>query len=281
MSSAIDLRCVRQAAAWAIVVWLGVSPSLAENPLQSLLPPQDSASRPQLLVLKSGQVLQGNIEAQVGGYTVNAPNGRMVIQYSDVRTAAVSLEDAYQRMAANRRNPTANDRIDLAQWCVRNGLRTQAKDELLAALVLEPQRLEAKRLLLQIQDPPATAPASAGAGVDVTLPSPAIRSRPLPTSGHLSRERIAEFTRQIQPLLLNTCGSAACHGGQNAGHFHLRPTARVSRLDTDANLEAAMQQIDVARLEMSPLLTAPKRTDGLHDLAFRGPKAEDQYQRLA
>ncbi|MFV0442840.1 MAG: hypothetical protein ACK5Q5_04630, partial [Planctomycetaceae bacterium] len=40
-------------------------------------------------------------------------------------------------------------------------------------------------------------------------------------------------------------------------------------------------QIDVARLEMSPLLTAPKRTDGLHDLAFRGPKAEDQYQRLA
>jgi hypothetical protein len=260
---------------------LGAAVTLAdESPLDKLLPPKDSLAQPKLIVLKSGQVLQGEITGQIGGYAVHSPTGSMIVQYEDVWTSATSLEDAYRRMAANVRNPTANDRVKLAQWCVNAGLRDSARQELLAALVLEPDRLDAKRLLLQIESQ-RTSSTPAGRGVDVTLPTAMTRPRDTAPTAQVAREQMAEFTRRVQPLLLNTCGNAACHGGDQAGDFHLRPTARLSRLDTAANLQELMRWMDAVNPDNSPLLTEPRQLGGVHAGLFRGPKGQEQFHRLA
>ena len=256
----------------------------AENKLESLLPPKEALPRPKILVLKTGQVLEGEIRAQIGGYQVNSPAGSVIVQYEQVRVAAESPADAYRKIHDNRRDPLANDRIELAQWCLRVGLPDEAQEELLAALRLEPERIEARRMLLQVdalRRKGQTGAKPAGTGVDVTMRSPVHANRGAVAVGELSREHVADFSRQIQPLLLNCCGNAACHGGAPAGGFELRPTARRNRLETDANLADVLTYIDATQPEGSPLLSVPRRTDGVHDRAFHGPKAEEQYIRLA
>src|SRR5262245_21529896 len=34
-------------------------------------------------------------------------------------------------------------------------------------------------------------------------------------------ETLRQFSQRVQPLLLNTCGTGACHGGPNHGGFEL------------------------------------------------------------
>ncbi|MCA9055069.1 MAG: hypothetical protein KDA75_14610 [Planctomycetaceae bacterium] len=258
--------------------------AFADNPFESLLPPKDALPQPNLLVLQTGQVVEGEIRPQVGGYLVHTPQGSLIVQYEQVRTAASSLDDAYVRIRDNRNDPSATERIELAQWCLQVGLSDAAEQELLAALRLEPDRVDARRLLLQVEGVRRQAArgksATSDARNDVTMQPTAVAARAPAAAGGLSRQRVAEFTRQIQPLLLNCCGNAACHGGQSPGDFQLRPTARLNRLETDANLSDVLKWIDASNPEASALLTVPRQTDEFHVQAFRGPKSEEQFARL-
>lgn len=246
--------------------------------LERFLPPQGSPERPALLVLKSGQVITGAMEPQLGGYMVVVPNGRMLIPYDQVRTAASSLTDAYQRICSNRHDPSANERIDLAQWCANNGLLNEARDELLAALRLDPNRPEARHLLQRVEqarraraaDPLADQP------LDVRAPAP-----PPVTASGLSGAPVAEFVLQVQPLLMNCCGNANCHGTAATNAFQLQPAPsgpRQNRLANDANLAAILNYLNLQRPDESPLLTIPAAGEGPHRSAFQGPRAREQLE---
>lgn len=53
---------------------------------------------------------------------------------------------------------------------------------------------------------------------------------------------VADFTRRVQPLLLNRCGTG-CHGSPGVGSFHLVRrdfTGRITREITLANIEAVL-----------------------------------------
>lgn len=263
------------ALALAFAVGAALLPANEPPSLESVLPTAGSLPRPKLLVLKDGRVLEGTIQGSFGGYSVGTATGSTIIPYDQVRTSAMSLDDAYRRMAVNFRDPTANDRVELARWCVQMGLLSPAREELLAALELEPDRGEARRLLLQVEERLKLQGVATGA-VDVTRLEPLA----LASTSQVSREQTAEYMRQIQPLLLATCGNANCHGGKAAGEFHLRPTARGSRLDSDANLQTILQYLDTIDPAASPLVRTPLAPDGVHVGIFRGPKGEEQVARL-
>ncbi len=70
-------------------------------------------------------------------------------------------------------------------------------------------------------------------------------------------EVIAEFTRRVQPLLVNRCANGACHGMPNGheprfarGHAALRP----DRTDTLANMRTLLEAIGDTR-DPQPLVT--------------------------
>jgi hypothetical protein len=269
----------------AVLVTACAASGPAQDPLQGLLPPKDGPLRAKVLVLKTGQVIQGEVESRLGGYMVQLPAGSMVVPYDQVRTAAQSLQDAYVRLRNDLRNPNANDHLDLARWCQRVGLAGPAREEVVAALQLEPDRADARALLMQLeQTAPAAPSAPAGDGIvsGTRLTSAAAMGggRSDTPGGRISGERVAEYIRQIQPLLVNSCATAACHGGQNAGTFHLRAVGRITRPDSDANLATVLQFIDATVPDQSRLLTHPRQTNGPHATAFSGVKAREQLERL-
>lgn len=246
-------------------------------PLAGLLPPQNAPERPRLLVLKTGQVISGEMEPQVGGYMVQVPNGRVLITYDQVWTAATSLADAYTRLRDNRPNPSANDRLELARWCFQQGLTEEARFEVAAALRLEPDRPEARMLLQRVEASLRNRPAAPNSEAPVRGSAPANV-----TPAALSGERMAEFVRVIQPILMNRCGNAACHGTASTSQFRIEPASgsRVSRFTSDTNLTAVLQQIDWARHDDSPLLTRPRSGDGAHRTAFQGRHGADQAEAI-
>jgi hypothetical protein len=104
-----------------------------------------------------------------------------------------------------------------------------------------------------------------------------------PSVHGLSEATVAGYVREVQPLLVNSCASAACHGSRSTNAFRLHPIAtgrRVQRLASDENLEMVLGYIDRAEPTRSPLLSVSQSGDAAHRAAFRGPRAVDQRELL-
>jgi hypothetical protein len=224
----------------------------------------------------------GNITEQNGGYFVLQSNGGQVFMPFDViRLSATSLVEAYEKQRDTLKRPTAADHLTLAQWCFDNKLYDQANEQLAAALRLEPQRSDARSLLKQVAaaqgssatDAPGDAPADPGATSS--------NSRAL---GGLQPATSGDFTRRIQPVLVNKCGNATCHGSASHNSFQLmNPGLARSqrRLETEQNLTATMGQIDRERPDLSPLLRKPQDRESLvHRGVFIGPLGDGQIKML-
>lgn len=105
--------------------------------------------------------------------------------------------------------------------------------------------------------------ATAGA-VEILPVAPA---RPLPppapaaTAAKLSPDVMADFTRRVQPLVINRCAAGACHGGPTCPEPRfIRPDARggMDRRSTQANLQALLAAIgpDRTGTKLAALLAA-------------------------
>jgi hypothetical protein len=81
---------------------------------------------------------------------------------------------------------------------------------------------------------------------------PAAPARPLPppepaaTAASLPPDIVADFTRRVQPLVLNRCAAGACHGGPDCPEPQfIRPDARggIDHRSTQANLQALLAAV--------------------------------------
>ena len=249
----------------------------------TLLPAADErAEPPRVLVLFDGRVVTGNITEQNGGYFVLQANGGQVFMPFDViRLAATSLAEAYEKQRDTLKRPTAGDHLTLAQWCFDNKLHDEAKEQLAAALRLEPQRSDARSLLKQVAA--AQENAAAGAPRDGQADATAAASSSRAMSG-LQPATSGDFTRRIQPVLVNKCGNATCHGSASNNSFHLLNPGlarRQRRLETEQNLTATLGQIDRERPDLSPLLRKPQDRESLvHRGVFIGPLGDGQIKML-
>jgi hypothetical protein len=236
-----------------------------------------------IIVLQNGRVLSGQVEDVPGGYVVDNSVGSIVIPFTQVRLTAKDLPDAYRKLKAGITEPTASQHVALGQWCYANRLYTSAREQVKAALVLEPERKEARSLLAQIDR--VTTPE----GLAATIPTPPRRSRdgfeasPPQALGGLSQDVTRDFVRRIQPLLMNKCGNARCHGVAGTSDFRLSPVrlgVAGFRSLTDRNLASVLQTIDAAHPAASPLLVIPQGEHGRQGRIWTSPRADDQLSEL-
>jgi hypothetical protein len=92
------------------------------------------------------------------------------------------------------------------------------------------------------------------------------------------------FTTTVQPVLLNRCSTASCHGSKSPSNFRLhRPGMgeNMSRRVTLHNLHAAMAQVDRQAPTRSPLLTAPAGPHAEMKSAVFAAHEARQLERLA
>lgn len=235
-------------------------PSLAQQiPLTATNPVQpDDAER--ILVLKSGGVMRGRIRTVATGYLVAAPNGYVVMPFEKVHFDADSVEDAWLTMRLKRENPTVASHLTYARWCLSQKLMKGAIRELREALELDPSN-ETARLMLQRVDDEMKRQAvdrseQSRAFVSVEAPRQPKEARSL---AGMSPETAQRFVSQIQPLLLNRCGNARCHGSVSTQReFKLEHTrgSGNQRRRIERNLGAVARRIDLARPSQSELLKA-------------------------
>src|SRR5436190_2114655 len=87
-----------------------------------------------VLVLKNGQVLEGAITRAGDYYVVSQGEGsELKLNANDVELCCASLLEAYEFKANRVSSFSAKSRLDLAKWCLRQGLIEQCTDQLTAA----------------------------------------------------------------------------------------------------------------------------------------------------
>jgi hypothetical protein len=217
-----------------------------------------------VLVLYGGQVLQGRIAREGDFYRVVLPNAEIRVRGGEVAYECASLDDAYRRRRADIRMDSADEHVELAGWCLRNGLLGAAAAELADAMAGDPTNPMIPHLERQLEaarrpsGPPTSLPQVKRTRVaSVKELEEMVRRMP--------RGSVETFTVAIQPVLLNSCTTGGCHGPRSADGFHLlrgsagRPT---SRRATQRNLQAVLGLIDRQRPEASPLLVEALRAHG-------------------
>jgi hypothetical protein len=233
---------------------------------------------PRLIVLRSGKVLEGTIRVVNGGYEIDSNGGRVFLADSFIWLTAESREDAYRIIRERIPEATADGHVRIAHWCIENHLHSAARGELRSALRLEPQHRDARAMLRMLE--PASPKPSDASGAGGALPGD------VQTLGDLSPTAAREFVTRIQPLLVNRCGNAACHGKASGQSFTLRSVRAGSagyKGLTGQNLDAVRAQIHGGAAESSPLLVAAGQTGhgGTRKPLFPGPTGEAQLRSLA
>lgn len=241
------------------------------------------APRTSVLVLRNGGVLVGQVVPAGDRYVVLLGDRSEVrVPVRDVEMHCIDLDEVYLRKRAGLASNDVMGHLNLADWCLQQKLYSRAADQLLTAIALQPRhpRLPGlqRRLHLAVAAPELD---ETQEGIPSSLISLADLEK---TTRSLPPGSVAEFTSQIQPLLLNQCGGSSCHGNNGSSDFRLvRPSLSrsLTRRFTLRNLHAVMQWVDLEDPESSPVLKIPSCAHGGLDTGVFGPREQQQFDLLA
>lgn len=246
-----------------------------------------------VLILRSGGVLRGKITRAGERYYVALPDGEIRVRAAEVEFRCRDLEEAYRHQRASVQPASVHDHLRLARWCLRHRLLGHAGRELADALEADPTHPMIAVLRRRLQaarepDPPRRGAAEGTPSIGGPPAKPLDRPPSLEELDRLVRTMprgtVETFTETIQPLLINHCATAGCHGPRPQGNFRLlripagRPPTR--RL-TQRNLHAVVPWIDPQQPAASPLLTAAAEPHGAAAKAILTEGQDAQYRRLA
>ena len=236
-------------------------------------------SQPRLVVLKDGQILAGIISENPMGVGIQIGPEYHSIPHDQVNVTATSLADAYEKMRDKLTNGSGLEHLQLSRWCRKWCLFEQADVELKTAHALDPSLTPANLNAALHAEEESIAEAQNELRMVMT-PNGVVERSERSNLG-LLRENHRDFIRQVQPLLMNKCGNANCHGEAADNRFLLEPirsAMAVNRLQNHANVVSVLKFIDFEQPEQSPLLTS--LSDSTHSIVFSGAKAREQYALL-
>jgi len=226
-------------------------------------------------------VLRGKITRAGDYYSVSLADGEIRIKSSSVELFCHTLDEGYQRKLTDIAQGTALDHLNLAQWCLQQGLLGYAAQQVSAAIDLDPQQpriplLERRLELARSQQVEAdTHVATADAGLTNEDLDRMVRGMPVGTVDY--------FAHTIQPLILNHCSTAGCHGPDSTTGYKL---LRISlghtpnRRLTQRNLFATLEHINAADPALSPLLQRAIREHGSARTPVFTTRDAAQYRQL-
>ena len=269
----------------------GWSPLRAQNSpatgKKNAVVPNTGTPAERMLLLHNGKIVKGMIRQTATGYTVNVTGGQLVLPFDQVRLEGADLEDLYRQQRDTLPEHTAAAHIELARWCLTNGFPDHATKELRHALKLESDSTVAKNMLERINDQllaTKDVPAVAQRNGQFSMLGDAKPGIPPGTLGRLPREAAADYVSKVQPLLVNRCATAGCHGPGSGNSFELIRTKLGNappKSHSERNLTAVLEQVDRERPLSSPLLT--KLRSEIKPISGRpshGGLSQDQMQTL-
>jgi hypothetical protein len=244
----------------------------------------EPALQPQraVLVLHNRHVLEGNVTPAGDYYLVSlGKTGQVRLAAKEVEMVCRDLQEAYQRKSEKIAGKPASAHLDLADWCIKQSLFDGARREIALVRQLEPQHPQIASLEKRIEFATTTA-------------KPVVRS--IPSTATVSAEQlertmkeqppgtVEHFTAVVQPILMDRCGAAKCHGSGATTSFQLLqpiPGKIASRRFTQRNLFAALGAVDKELPEQSPLLEMARKPHGFTKAAPFKTDEDRQYREIA
>lgn len=244
------------------------------------------------MLLNNGGLFEGTVQRTPDAVIVEGDGTYVRLRTADVAHVAESLVAAYEWKRARRGKGglVAVDHLELADWAIENHLWEQAARELLDARQLAPtsgrlelleRRLDEAFRVASTRAPQKTPTPSerteALNGTPATVPAGTFQRPALPEGA------LEQFTRRIQPVLLNSCATSGCHGAEPAGGFafdvaYLRGYGDLR--STERNLDRTLGLIDLHNPAASKLLTIAK---GPHAgvTPIGGQRREEMLRRIS
>ncbi len=251
---------VRKIALKAALLSIGLALVLGSDLMAQQVAESNPATQPdqpapqRWLLLDNGSLIHGRIEAAAESFTVQlAEGGKIRLARQRVQMVANSPDQAYRFLAARVPDLDSKARLKLAEWCIEQRMLPQAQAEI-ALLARRPSMAKnTERLRHRVSMLQSTA-----------RPRPPVGTARVPNTGpkraavpKIPESALVEFSKRIQPLMINSCGASNCHGRTSVASFRLVKPPRGmnrSRRLTQQNLVAVLQQVDYARPAKSPLL---------------------------
>lgn len=233
-----------------------------------------------VVLLRNGEVLAGKFTTAGDYCFVAQGTGEIRLRASDVELFAHDIDDGYRQKRERIDPRDVRQTLELALWCIRNELYGYAAREIRQALAADPDdpriALVERRLELARTRPAEVA-------VELEASSYRVSNEELDRMVRGMPGRSVEmFTTTIQPLLMNYCATAGCHGPSSSTFSLDRlPAGRnLSRRLTQRNLHAVLAWVDVTSPLDSRLLLAPIAPHGTARTAIFTSRDLRQYQQL-
>lgn len=236
-----------------------------------------------ILLLKNERVLEGTIYRLGDFYQVRmGSESKVSIPSDQVAFVGKTKLEAYDFLRSQVETWTPGEHFQLTRWCLLNDLLDQATAHYQHVSKTHGHYVRVKQLgkeleqkLLEVpgfraylgmeplkKEQPAVVTASATGGSKDKIQSVDILS----TTMH--PEIAAAYSRRIQPILLNRCSQAACHGTMSkTGLMVKKPYAKeFARISTE-NLASVLKYVSRNSKEISPLLKFATTAHGIQKQA--------------
>ena len=222
------------------------------------------------LLLRNKSLIEGDVRRTAKEYIVqNSQGGTIYVPNHKVLKHCKDRLQAYRWQLGRIGSRDVKQHVQLAQWCIQNGLMHEASDRLLYL-----NRFAANSRSVKLLEKELLAHSSRKKSKFKTVSLPIRRrqrsekseqvARALIDVGGLKTETVAQFRRVVQPLVLNRCGQAACHGSASTNDFQL-VTIRggsLSREHTIENLQRIARFVDLDEPNKSVLLDFASKPHG-------------------
>lgn len=235
-----------------------------------------------LLLLKNGETLEGRISRSGDYYLIVSPTAEVQMRVREVEAVCRDLEEVFAKKQSLVNTRSADSYLALAQWCIDKQLYGHAARALTEAVKLDDLHPRISLLERRMEA------AMAAPRPVVAPPKPAERrfnddelDRAVKSVGS---EALHEFTVRVQPLLMNYCATAGCHGPRPASTFQLERVYLNERTDqrvVRSNLNAVLKVVDRKNPAQSPLLNVPISAHGSGKKPIFNAHNAEHYRTLA
>lgn len=227
------------------------------------------------VVLQNGSIFLGDLKLIGDKYELTTRNGVIFLPQESVAQIAENMEQIYSYRASLVFINDIQARCDLINWCFQHGMldKVQTQLDLLRKYAPEHPLLEVfeRRIELfrnrQAESLAIPTPSIQSLESESVSSFPIVRQLPMAElermADSLPQEAIESFRKKIQPILQKNCMTIGCHGPDSQSVFRLlRVSPQMARGEVLQNLYAAVQQINLSRPEVSPLLRKPVTPHG-------------------
>jgi hypothetical protein len=225
-------------------------------------PEDEAAPKGPLLVLKNGNLIFGDIEETGDYYQVTSGKAgkrvEMRFHRNQVEMLCETVTEAFQRRQPAARKGGPENWLKFIAWCIRYRMFEHAKGELEAFSEAHPKSRRVAEMQKQIDfqqsepEKPEVGPSSSLLPVEKPLPEEFTGQR----VREIPEETMEVFNRTVQPLLVRSCASVRCHGGESKNFLltYSSMSKGFSSQATQRNLRATLAHINFRDPEASPLL---------------------------